>query len=190
MASRRAGAGLDRRRRDLARRRRLGHHVRLWEHAFVPGAPATAPAAWPAASRLTRDPARATLVLLAHPGCPCTRTTLDELEDLLARLPRPPHAFVVALAAATPPDGWTSDALRARAATIPGVTVVQDVDGAEARRFGAQTSGQVLVYDAAGALRFCGGLTPARGHASDRPARATLAARLASPTATPLHAPV
>lgn len=38
-------------------------------------------------------------------------------------------------------------------------------DLAEARRFGAKTSGQVVVYDALGELRFSGGITFARGHA-------------------------
>lgn len=162
----------------------------VWEHAFRPGAPAAAPATWPSDARLGRDADRATLVLVAHPGCPCTAATLDELTDLLPRLAHPPRAWVLVLEPSQPPTGWTSEALRARAAAIPGVTVLSDVDGAEAHRFGARTSGQVLVYDAGGTLRFSGGLTPARGHANDRSARTTLAALLAAPPAAPLHTPV
>ena len=50
------------------------------------------------------------------------------------------------------------------AAAIPGVRVLADGDGAAAAVFGAATSGHVLFYDAAGALRFSGGITAARGH--------------------------
>jgi hypothetical protein len=46
-----------------------------------------------------------------------------------------------------------------------------DEGGAEARRFGAATSGQALLYDAAGRLVFSGGITPARGHSGDSAGR-------------------
>ena len=37
-------------------------------------------------------------------------------------------------------------------------------DLGEAHRFGARTSGDVVAYDAAGTLRFHGGITISRGH--------------------------
>ena len=52
--------------------------------------------------------------------------------------------------------------------------MLRDDDGAEARRFGAETSGQTLLYDARGALAFSGGITGARGHAGDNAGRASL----------------
>ena len=52
----------------------------------TPGAAADAPAAWPAESALARDPAAPTLVMLAHPRCDCTRASLGELAELLARV--------------------------------------------------------------------------------------------------------
>ena len=48
------------------------------------------------------------------------------------------------------------------ARTIPGAKVI--VDAAEVGRFGARTSGQVLLYDGQGTLVFQGGITQARGH--------------------------
>ena len=39
--------------------------------------------------------------------------------------------------------------------------------GAEANLFGAATSGQTMVYDPGGRLRFSGGITAARGHYGD-----------------------
>jgi hypothetical protein len=57
--------------------------------------------------------------------------------------------------------------LRRSAAEIPGVSVLSDPDGAEARRFGAQTSGHTLLFDHTGRLLFSGGITQSRGHAGD-----------------------
>ena len=51
-----------------------------------------------------------------------------------------------------------------------------DVDGTEAGRFGAATSGQVLLYDAGGRLRFSGGLTSTRGHPGESPGHRRIAA--------------
>ncbi|MDB5330329.1 MAG: hypothetical protein JWP03_1480 [Phycisphaerales bacterium] len=61
-------------------------------------------------------------------------------------------------------DEWVhSDTWRA-AQQIPGVSVVIDDEGGEARAFGATASGQVAVYDAGGGLVFRGGITASRGH--------------------------
>jgi hypothetical protein len=64
------------------------------------------------------------------------------------------------------------------AAAVPGVRVVRD-DGAEAWRFGARVSGQVMVYDHAGRLQFSGGITGARGHEGDNAGRDAIEALLA-----------
>jgi hypothetical protein len=53
------------------------------------------------------------------------------------------------------------------AARIPGVMVAVDEDGLESERFGARTSGQVMLYGADGRLLFKGGLTAFRGHMGD-----------------------
>ena len=55
---------------------------------------------------------------------------------------------------------------------------MRDDDGAEARRFGVETSGQTLLYDARGALIFSGGITGSRGHAGENAGAAALAALL------------
>lgn len=60
---------------------------------------------------------------------------------------------------------WDDTDLRQSAGQIPGVQVMTDVDGVEARRFGAETSGHTLLFDANGRLLFSGGITEARGHA-------------------------
>jgi hypothetical protein len=57
----------------------------------------------------------------------------------------------------------TAGKLWKRAQAIPGVVVVSD-DGTEAAIFHANTSGQTMLYDASGNLRFKGGITGARAH--------------------------
>jgi hypothetical protein len=44
------------------------------------------------------------------------------------------------------------------------VRALEDPDGEEARRFGASTSGQTLLYSGKGRLLFNGGITASRGH--------------------------
>ncbi len=70
----------------------------------------------------------------------------------------------------SPPE-WSTTNLGRQAALVTGVGVTRDLDGTESRRFGAATSGQVVVYDDAGRLRFSGGITPSRGHEGDNAGR-------------------
>jgi len=137
----------------------------LIDHGAAPGAPAAAPERWPAGSRVGRSAGLATLVVFAHPGCPCTRATLAELARLAPELAgRASVEVVLAEVAGAEEDG---QGIRAAAAAIPGVRIATDPRGVERRRFGALTSGQVLLYDAAGKLAFAGGITPGRGHEGD-----------------------
>jgi hypothetical protein len=150
----------------------------VWAYDNAPGLAATAPQAWPDRTTLVRASNRPTLVLLAHPQCDCTRATLGELAEVLARAAEPPKTYVLFLRPAGFATGWEQTALWRTAKSLPDVTVLRDDDGAEARRFGAETSGQTLLYDAHGALAFSGGITSARAHAGDNAGRASLVALL------------
>lgn len=129
------------------------------------------PGLWPAASTLLRRGDAATLLMLVHPQCPCTRASLAELGRLMDETRDRVRAYVLVVRPPGVPDSWARTELWGRAAAIPGVSVHMDLDGEEARRFGAVASGHVLVYDAAGRLRFRGGITGARGHEGDNPGR-------------------
>jgi hypothetical protein len=133
----------------------------------TPGQIATTPEHWPSGAKnfLARD--RATLVMFAHPKCPCTRASVEELNRLLARSSEKISAHVFFLKPKGSPEDWTKTALWKSAAAIPGVTVHEDIDGAQSQRFGAETSGFVALYDASGKLLFKGGITAGRGHAGD-----------------------
>jgi hypothetical protein len=152
--------------------------VLLWNYENAPGAAARAPSRWPEDSRIRPDRDRATLVMLAHPHCPCTRASIGEL----ARLMTQAQGRVTAYALFLKPSGfdvdWEKTDLWQTAASIPGVSVVADADGLEARRFHAETSGQTVLYDARGRLLFSGGITGSRGHSGDNAGRSAIVSLL------------
>jgi hypothetical protein len=147
-------------------------------YKISPGRVGNPPSRWPPECRIPRPSDCSTLVLFAHPHCPCTRATLDELAILMAGSGDQMKAHVLFVKPHAFPDGWERTDLWRNAAGIPGVTAWSDPDGVEARHFQATTSGQILLYDAGGRLRFRGGITRARGHAGDNPGREAILAAL------------
>lgn len=127
------------------------------------GRQADAPAVWPGG--LQRR-AEFTLVMFAHPKCPCTRASLAQLERLLQS-----HSLLEAQVVFLQPGSSEADFYRGelweKAGQLPRVTLVRDEGGALCELFATYTSGQALLYDGAGVLRFAGGLTPGRGHEGD-----------------------
>ena len=152
----------------------------LLSYENAPGKAGSPPKEWPAESRIPRTNERATLVMLAHPHCPCTRASIGELANLMARVQGRAAAYVLFLKPSGSPDGWEKSDLWQSAAAIPGVTVLFDADGAEARRFHIETSGHALLFDAAGHLLFSGGITASRGHAGENAGENALVSLLTS----------
>lgn len=150
--------------------------VRSYDNA--PGVSAHAPVRWPADTRLVLSATAPTLVMLAHPMCPCTRASVDELEEALARSNGAAKTYVLFIRPSGFAEGWEQSDLWKRTARIPGVTPIADDRGVEAARFGTSTSGQTLLYDTGGRLLFSGGITGSRGHAGDNDGRAGLVALL------------
>lgn len=144
----------------------LGLYI-LMNYENTPGVPGTPPATWPEASRIQQTPGRATLVMLAHPHCPCTRASIEELAQLMAHCQGLLETRVLFLKPAGFSEDWMQTDLYRSAAMIPGVQVACDEEGVEARRFGATTSGQTLLYRADGRLLFKGGITSSRGHVGE-----------------------
>lgn len=151
-------------------------------HANTPGISAGKPATWPADSKIALDANRLTLVMFAHPHCPCTRATLAELDQLMSDRPGAIAAQVWFIQPDGMPDDWTDTDIRRQAAAIPGVSVHEDIAGVEARRFHAGTSGETLLYDKDGHLLFGGGITISRGHEGDNPGLDALEAIASSQT--------
>jgi len=138
---------------------------------------------WPDAVTLTRAPVGLTVVLFAHPGCACTRASLAELESSLADAPVRPRVIVAFVG---PTDPTASAAWQA-AGRIAGAARVR-LGAAEARRFGARTSGHVAIYDETGALRFAGGVTGSRGHVGANVGRQAVRAALRGAPGLASHA--
>jgi hypothetical protein len=146
----------------------IGGFAWLSSYKATPG-PTTSgsPSRWPVDSRIRRDPGRATLVLFAHPHCPCTRASVSELARLVGRLPGRVAARVLFLRPADVAEGWERTDLWRTVSSIPGTVALRDDDGVEAARFGAATSGFTVLYGPDGRLLFKGGLTASRGHEGD-----------------------
>ena len=145
-----------------------------YEHS--PGGVGSVPKSWPADSRIARAPDRDTLVMLAHPLCPCTQASMSELARVMAQTQGRLNASVVFFQPQGAGLDWHDTSLIRAASQIPGVKVVLDVDGTEAQRFGAETSGHTLLFDSQGHLLFSGGITASRGHEGDNLGENTIVA--------------
>lgn len=139
-----------------------------------PGVSADAPAHWPETTGLDRSGPVPTLVMIVHPRCACSRASIAELAELMARTTARPRAYVAIVKPNGLPEDWDVTGIREAAMRIPGVKVVRDLDGLEARAFAAQTSGQTYLYGSDGRLIFSGGITASRGHAGENIGRTAI----------------
>ena len=153
--------------------------VVIMNYQTTRGSVGVTPKQWPSGTRLALDRSHDTLIMFAHPHCPCTRASVEELNRLLAKSSGRVAAQVLFFRPRGFPDDWTRTDLWRSAAAMPGVRVIEDPDGAQARLFGAETSGYVLLYDTRGQLLFKGGITGSRGHAGDNPGETAVCSLLA-----------
>jgi hypothetical protein len=121
--------------------------------------------------------------MFAHPKCTCTRASMSELAVLMTEMRGRVETRVVFMKPSEFEAGWEQTDTWTTAKAIPGVSVSIDIDGDEAKRFGAHTSGQVVLYSVEGELLYAGGITAARGHAGDNVGRRRIEAIL---TQTPV----
>ncbi len=137
----------------------------MLNYETTPGPTGAVPIAWPSESRIARSATQPTLLLFAHPRCPCTRATMGELAEMMAQTAGKVQTYVIFFTPAGADSNWTESDLHASARAIPGVKVLSDARGVEAKRFGAETSGQAMLFGRDGKLLFSGGITESRGHA-------------------------
>jgi hypothetical protein len=138
----------------------------------------------PASLTAGSEPRSPLLLVFIHPRCSCTPATLEQLDTILGSIRTPVQTDLVVYRsrvldrAATAGDASLSLHARARSQPVPhqdpaplsGFTnplhhpaqVVPDTNGLLARRFGAATSGEVILYSADGRLLYQGGITPMR----------------------------
>jgi hypothetical protein len=148
----------------------------------------------PADERLPLATDRATLIMFVHPKCPCSDASMAELAELMTKCAKQPAATVVFFRPTGQSDDWVKTRLWSAARAIPRVRTVIDADGALAKQFDAQTSGQVFLYEPDGRLAFSGGITGSRGHAGDNAGADALAMLLDGQlnlyASAPIQAPV
>lgn len=147
----------------------------LFQYENTPGPVGAITQQWPK-TRLERANDRSTLVMLAHPRCPCTAASVSELAQIVARLQGKLTTYVLLVTPKESGREWEDTTLRRSAEAIPGVKVVLDPDGVEARRFGAETSGHTFLFAGDGRLLFSGGITASRGHAGDNAGESAIVA--------------
>lgn len=144
---------------------------RVWSYKNTPGTQSSAPETWPGSLLVNIDDERATLMMFVHPLCVCTRASLTELREALDATGRSTAVWIVLLSPKGIAENWDDRNIADISDRIPEATIITDVDGKEADRFGASTSGHVVVYDRNGTLTFSGGITGARGHIGDNDGR-------------------
>ena len=143
----------------------------LFAYSLTPGAAAQPPEIWPASTQLRLSEGKSTIVLVAHPRCPCTRASISELSWLMSRLQGQVEGYVLFVKPQGVGRNWEQTDLWRSASILDGVQVIADEGGVESKKFGAYTSGQVYLYDRQGALMFSGGITPTRSHQGDNVGR-------------------
>ena len=129
----------------------------------TPGAAALAGPNWPAGSTVPRQRGEWSLVMLVHPHCSCSRASVQELQAVIEKSPSV-QPYVLVYRPGDFEKGWEQGAVLDAASRLRGAKVIIDENGREAKRFGGFTSGQTLLYDRQGRLRFAGGITSLRGH--------------------------
>jgi hypothetical protein len=144
----------------------------------TPGQSGAVPARRPAGIGPALAPERRTIMLFAHPRCPCTRATIAELNTILADFPGQVDVQVFFRTPEDPSEEWTNSALWNDAAALQGATITADPGGTLARQFNVRTSGHVLLYSAAGRLLYSGGITPSRGREGENPGRRAIVSLL------------
>ena len=162
----------------------------LWQYKTTAGTSAATRPKWPTTSSLVLSKTHPTLVVFAHPLCACTAATLTELRGVMSEAAGKVDAQVLFMLPDGVGDDWLESATWRDAISIPGVHVQRDERSAEARRFGAATSGQIFLYAPDGYLLYSGGITDARGHVGANPSRALLMSQIDHPDRPARTAPV
>jgi hypothetical protein len=150
----------------------------LHRYQSTPGVSGQAPQTWPEGTHLHREPGHATLIMVAHPKCPCVKASFEELALLMAHHPVGVDVHVLFFKPTEAGGDWSQTSAWRAAAAIPGVQVSTDDASDQAHLFGCETAGDTVFYDADGRLCFHGGITASRGESGDNAGRRSLEALL------------
>lgn len=150
----------------------------VYSHEATPAPQVRVAAEWPVESSIPRPSGTHSIIMFAHPHCPCTRASIQELSRIAAQGRRRAAVFVVFLKVSDEENAVRGSSLWQEAVAIPGVRAIVDSGGREAGLFGPLSSGHTLLYNPQGKLVFEGGITASRGHEGDNLGRASIVANL------------
>ncbi len=139
--------------------------AKLAMYSQSPGALGAPPLA--AVVGLDTAPDKFTLAVAIHPKCPCTQSTIYELERLAPKTDRPIDFVFYVYTADASPESWFEESADILQSRFPGSTVIQDKNGEFAETLGAFISGSTVLYNSNGTPVFWGGVTSGRGHSGD-----------------------
>lgn len=162
----------------------------LMQYENTPGKTISMNSLWPRESKVRPNQYKPTLLMFVHPQCPCSKASIAELSELLQWFPNQVKTYILFYQPSDFPVDWDKTALWASAQQIPGVTLLEDWDGQEAKRFRATISGQVLFYNSRQELQFSGGITPARGQMGYSEGQAALKRLISKESLPQLKTPV
>jgi hypothetical protein len=146
----------------------------LLRYSYSPGEVGVAPNRWPGQSKPRFVGRKPNLIMFLHPKCPCSRASVREFEEIVARCRDLVHGQIVFVQPKGVSAEWVKTDLWDAATAIRGVTVSIDLSGRSAQRFGARTSGHTFLFDSNRELVFSGGITASRGHEGDSTGRSSV----------------
>jgi hypothetical protein len=152
-------------------------------HAATPGAQFSGELELSDLPRSNRQEPEWTAVLFAHPHCPCTDASLNELADTLDNAMVPVRRIIVCVEPPNAPAGWSDSELFATAKQR-GFQVLLDRNATLATKAGAATSGLTILLDPSGKPHFSGGVTASRGHRGPNSGTAAILRQLTDPSVT------
>lgn len=162
----------------------------MWKYESTAGDSGSHAQSWPSESQLPHVAGRATLVMFAHPKCPCTRASIEELSEVVRLAGDRVTATIVFVLPEGADASWEESDNRVASSRISGLNTRTDRTGREEALFGAETSGDVRLYDPNGHLTYAGGITAFRGHAGENVGRKQVLSCIVDGESTPHAFPV
>lgn len=162
----------------------------LWMYESTAGSQGDPKADWPTGVSLKPAPKGRTLLMFAHPRCPCSRASLHEFQHILQNCPSLESARIIFYCPPNAGGDWTDTSLVRTAQSLPGVEVSFDEGGDLAEKFGVATSGHILLYDAHQDLLFSGGITALRNHEGANSGRESVMALIQGQSSITKETPV
>jgi hypothetical protein len=130
------------------------------------------------------------VIMALHPKCPCTRTTLAELEHVLAlQKERAKCTFLVTLPS-NESMSWIDTDTVTFAKKLPTAEIVIDVDSERANQLDLLNSGALLLLHSNGTVSFRGGITSGRTCSVENPGSRAVSDLLRGDVVDPITTPV